>query len=207
MPLKYACFLSYKGISSDYYKAIVHQVYERLTDELKILMELEEPVFYDWTRFQPGTKNENNSIRALYESLCMVVLFVPRYFKNLHCALEYKAMESLEIYRLSYLSLSPNGSSQRLIFPVILRGSENLPEVIRQNPQSIYIDDLSSSRVEDSKLIKLAQQIANRYELFEDISLDIAASADQFSLPTKEEVKDLLEDSQSAKQLFPGYRY
>jgi|GEM_PF-5337120 hypothetical protein len=207
MPLKYACFLSYRGTSSDYYKAIVHQVYERLTDELKILMELEKPVFYDWTRFQPGAKNENDSIRALYESLCMVVLFIPRYFKNPHCALEYKAMERLEIDRLSYLSLSPNGSPQRLIFPVILRGSENLPEVIRQNPQSIYLDDLSSSRVEDSKLIKLAQQIARRYELFEDISLDIAAGADQFSLPTKEEIEDLLEDSQSARQLFPGYRY
>jgi len=206
MPLKYTCYLSYRGISSDYYKVIVERVQQRLHDELRILIESENPVFYDWTRFQPGTPDNQPAIRALYESLCMVVLFIPRYFKNLYCALEYKAMERLEAERLKCLS-PPGDYQQRLIFPIIIRGSNNLPDIIRQNPQSIYMDDLSTSDIEDTKIIKLAQQIAERYELFEKISLDITANADRFALPSKEDVKDLLDESQRTKQNFPGYKY
>ena len=197
MPIKHACFLSYRGISSDYYKAIVEQVHQRLNDELKILMELDKPVFFDWTRFQPGETENRSAIQALYESLCMVVLFIPKYFKSLYCALEYKAMERLEAERLEYLTPSDN-YQRRLIFPVVIRGSKHL---------SIYMDDLSTSEIENFQIVKLAQQIAERYERFEKVSCAITADAEQFSLPSEEEVKDLLNPSQDTKQLFPGYKY
>lgn len=206
MPLKHACFLSYRGLSGDsYYKAIVEGIYQRLNDELKMLIELDKPVCYDWQRFQPGVAvSKSQGLKALCDSLCMVVLYIPRYFKSTQCASEFKAMERLESARLAKLT-TPDQSQHRLIVPVILRGASNLPEIIQQNSCSIFMDDLSASSLEDAKLIKLAQYIADCYELFE--SVDLAEELTNFPLPSQEEMKNLFNATRGKKPMFPGYKY
>lgn len=205
MPIDHACFLSYRGISSEPYKAIVEAINQRLTDELRILIELDEPVFFDWKRFQPGELANQNSAHALFRSLCMVVLFVPRYFKSLHCAQEYKAMENLERERLAHLG--PQDEQQRLIFPVIIRGANKLPDYIRLNSQCIYMDDLSTSGIDDTKIIKLAQRISDRYEAFSGLTSKISLEMSDVTWPSKEDVDDLVNSPEQTRPLFPGYRY
>lgn len=203
MPLKYACFLSFRGIQREHYKRIVEQIYSGLTDELSYLLELEhgQPVYRDEKRLSTGDSIPAETQQALCESACMVLLYTPRYFASVNCALEYKAMEKLEDKRLSLLE-SHNEKKLRLIIPIVFRGSQDLPEEIRLNQKTIFMNDVSTSEVDRPKLVKVAEYIAERYRSLSKVELDLNASYKDFMFPSKEEIKTWLEHTHTPP--FPG---
>ena len=212
MSLKYACFLSYRRIKSRAYKKIVEEVYEQLKDELSFILELEKPVYCPdslWLQGEDSVEEPCDVAKALCESACMVLLYVPEYFKTKYCGQEYITMEKLEEERVK-LFKSPFEQKQRLIIPLILRGSNNLPDEIRINRECFYMDHVSTSVVDRNTTIRLAEYISERYEAFQREFLEKQNfDCDNFAFLSLEDrqVKSRLELlSQKSVQLrFPGF--
>ena len=209
--LKHACFLSYRGLENEVYKAIVEQINRKLTDELNFVLELKEPVYLDKRRFQPGYSLDNNVATALCESVCMVVFYTPRYFKSAYCAMEYKAMKKLEQERVAAFVIVQGKQNPRLIIPLIFRGSKNLPDEIRNNQKCFYMDNLSTREVEHSIIVKLAEYISECYEAFNKLSvnksfessLEKSFSCENFDLPSLQKQDINSYQDQSSPPSFP----
>ena len=214
MSLKYACFLSYRRIKSRAYKKIVEEVYEKLNDELNFILELDKPVYCPdrlWFEDDNSVEKRRDVAKALCESACMVLLYMPRYFNSKDCCLEYLTMEKLEEERVKLFE-SPFEQKQRLIVPLILRGSNNLPDEIKINRECFYMDHVSTSVVDRSTIIRLAEYISECYEAFQRESpekLKQNFDCDNFAFLSLEDkqVKSRLDRlSQKSVQLrFPGF--
>jgi hypothetical protein len=119
---KYACFVSY-----------CHGQYELMTsfiDQLKSALDayldplLDEGVFIDTGRLLPGYKYNETLAQAICQSVCMVVVYSPKYERHDYCVREYEAMVKLEGSRRALLGAA--GQGRGFIIPVILRGSDNI---------------------------------------------------------------------------------
>ncbi len=213
MSLEYACFLSYRRIKSRAYKKIIEEVSEQLNDELSFILGLEKPVYCPdslWLQGEDSVEERCYVAKALCESACMVLLYMPRYFKNKYCGQEYITMHKLEEERVQ-LFKSAFEKKLRLIIPLILRGSKNLPDEIRLNPQCFFMDKVSTSEVDHRTIIRLAEYISERYEAFqreflEKQNFDCGNFA-FLSLEDKEARArlDQLDRTKSGKWQFPGF--
>ena len=99
----------------------------------RILARLPEArgVFIDTGRLQPGYKYNEMLAQAICQSVCMVVVYSPKYERHEYCVREYEAMVKLEGARRQLLGSA--GMGQGFIIPVILRGSDNIPQRIRDH--------------------------------------------------------------------------
>ncbi len=183
MPYRHACFLSYRHAQSEILVRFVQDLEAALTDELALVSEL--PVYTDTKRLQGGDFFNEGIARALCESVCMVVVFVPEYFHPDHpyCTREYLAMKHLETVRLQ------PGAQHGLIIPVVLRGFDYLPEEVKGLRQ---VHDFSSFRLSDPSRRKnrALQDLAHKIsEYVRDRSHELSAAAHDctdFQLPEPE---------------------
>jgi hypothetical protein len=192
MPFKYSCFISYAGFSSPQSlvaKEFIDQLKEALESEISLYVRL--PVFLDQERLRGGDLFNEELATSICQSVCMICVFTPNYFdrNRTYCAREFRAMEILERRRLERLG---DHNHKGAIIPIILRGSQALPEYIRSKRQ---FHDFSGFVVSRTRLIrnpnfnrKISDIAAYIYDLYNNNSEDHCRDCHAFQLPAVDEI-------------------
>ncbi len=150
----------------------------------------DETVYIDQERLKPGYRFNEALAKALCESLCMVVVYVPKYEKHGYCLREFAAMEYLEDKRRKAMGSSTN-PERGMIIPVILRGDwATLPDKIKSKR---HCADFSKYTTVTPKFLtnheyvdKIQQIVQAICELHQDIAstgVDVWTGCDEFRLP------------------------
>jgi hypothetical protein len=126
---KYACFVSYCHGQYELMTAFIDQLKAALDAYLDPL--LDEQVYIDTQRLKPGYRYDEALAEAICQSVCMVVVYSPKYERHEYCVREYEAMVKLEAARKTMLG--PAGRGRGFIIPVILRGGDDVPPRIREH--------------------------------------------------------------------------
>jgi hypothetical protein len=212
MPLKHACFISYRHGQKALAERIVNDLHDALFNELEVLVDCEEvPVAIDRERLKGGMFYNEALASTLCESACMIVVFTPIYFSKTHtyCAREYKAMEALEEKRLALMG-NPLDKQNGLIIPIVFRGLDSLPNEIKQRRQYYCFDGfllsdekLSKNRQYARKIKELAEYIAARFNALTNIpGGDPCKDCHDFALPSANEIEQWLGSVTSAGESF-----
>lgn len=125
MQLKYPCFISYCHGQFDLMKGFICQLTENLNSCIEPYFD--EHVYYDKERLKPGYIYNAELAKAICQSVCMIVVYVPKYERHPYCLKEYKAMEIIEEKRLELIECTD--PTRGMIIPIILRG--NVPSKIK----------------------------------------------------------------------------
>lgn len=190
MPFKYSCFISYCHGQYDLVNGFIKQIKEAL--QCYIEPYLDHEVYID-ERLGPGYHYNEELAKAICQSICMVVIYTPRYEAHSYCFREYIAMERLEKQRLSLVEDRSNNIG--MIIPIILRkGEQGLPPRIKNYRHYYDFSDFRLSTKEiknndyyDKQTDQIAEIIYTLYKLFEEKGIDPCECKD-FSLPSKEEL-------------------
>jgi hypothetical protein len=183
---KYACFVSY-----------CHGQYELMTsfiDQLKGALDayldplLDEQVYIDTQRLQPGYRYNEALARAICQSVCMVVVYSPKYERHEYCVREYEAMVKIEASRRTLLGAAGNGLG--LIIPVILRGGDDVPPRIREHVHCVDFSKftlatprLASNPEYVGQIQRIAEAIYSQYRVFSEVGANPCRDCETFSLP------------------------
>jgi len=193
MAFKYSCFISYRHGKGRLLKRIAFELEEALSSELEAVTEL--PLYIDKT-IEGGDLYNPILATALCESVCMIVAYTSIYFSstNTYCAREYKAMEKLEAERLGLLGL-PADTTHGLIIPVVFRGAEDLPKELKSKRHYYNFGNFllrnPSRKLGDQypeEISQMAQYIANRCKIVEQLPSQQLSDCANFALPTSDEV-------------------
>lgn len=211
MPLKYACFISYRH-GTGFAERIVNELHDALRDQLQLRVTTPGDIIaIDRDRLKGGMFYNPALASALCESACMVVVFTPTYFdpKNTYCAREYKAMELLECERLKSVG-KEDDRFNGLIIPIVFCGWKRLPKEIKNRRQSYRFDKfrtynkhLGKISLYSEQIIEIAEYIADRYDQLNHLGSDPCASCDTFALPDEVEIRPWLETIVSPPMPFP----
>lgn len=206
-PFEYSCFISCFHVTrNELHERVISELHKGLTLELESWRE--EKVFLDEARFLSNFSFDEKVASVLCRSACMVVIFMPRYFRsgNLYCAREFKAMELLEAERLRLLNCESR-KKHGLILPVVFRGS--LPARIGQGRTCFDFGDyvlaspeLSRHPEYGARIKALAEYIAKRCEELEKLP-KFETSCEGFRLPADEEARSFIKEMQSKTHAFP----
>ncbi len=128
MRIKNACFISYCHGQNELIKGFIEQLCRALKNYLEPLMD--EGVYVDYERLQPGYRFNEALARDICESVCMIVVYYPRYEQHSYCRREFAAMEIMEEHRKALLGAHLHGRG--FIIPVILTtGADGVPDKIK----------------------------------------------------------------------------
>ena len=183
---KYACFVSYCHGQHDLVKSFIDQLKSALKSELEPL--LDEELYIDEERLKPGFVYNEALAQAICQSVCMVVVYSPKYERHEYCVREYEAMAKLEDARRALLGHAARGRG--FIIPVILRGGDDIPARIRQHAH--YSDfskfTLATPRIASNpdyveEIRKIAQVIYDHYKAFRDVGARPCEECVTFALP------------------------
>jgi hypothetical protein len=201
MPLRYACFISYRHYEdNELAKSVIDGVYTALKNELDFLVGPDRVHRDDHGGLPVGAKIPEMLSLNLCESACMVVIYGPDYFSqdSTWCAREFKAMLDLEEARLALLT-NPLDRAQGLIVIIVFRGKDRLPEALKQNRIVRYFDSYSlyepiiPKNPQLGPLIKeIAEYIYDRFRTLQMLPTDPTAGCATFNLPDEMTVQDWL---------------
>ena len=187
MAFKKACFISYPHNAGKSVDSFV----ERLKDELKdrLAQFVSDPVVTDHD-FPIGANFNKAIAKAICESACLLVVYMPVYERKTFCIQEYIAMERHQKNR--YRTLNRDLSDQLgMILPLVYTGQENrIPVWISQKinyrniSQATIADPVSIFETEDFKkwLVDVAQLIDGLYNAFK-LAGNLCAGCDTDILP------------------------
>ena len=192
MPIRYACFISYPHGQTDLTKRFIAELKDALAEQVEGWQD--EQVYLDEERLKPGYKFNESIARAICESVCMIVVYSPRYEKHAYCLREFAAMEQLEEKRLALIG-KPALVEKGMIIPILFRGKDYLPDKIGKRIHYLDFENYVTPRaIGDDE--KYAQQIADLakyiYSLFHEMEQsipDICTDCDTFKLPAEDQVK------------------
>ena len=208
MPFKHSCFISYCHGQGDVIRPFIEQLKAGLDSYLEPY--LDERVYIDEERLKPGYRFNAALAHALCESICMIVVYVPRYERHPYCLQEFAAMEALETARLAALGLGEE-EPLGLIIPIILRGrGHELPARIREHRH--YADfsrfttaspDIRRNDEYARRLDDIAQYIHDMYQRFAAAGTDLCRDCASFRLPAAEAVRPWRHDGAARSEPFP----
>jgi TIR domain len=208
MPFKYACFISYCHGQFELTKSFVQQLKVALKAELEPM--LDEEVYIDEERLKPGFNYNEELAKAICQSVCMIVIYSPRYERHLYCLREFAAMELIEESRRRLLN--PELAHGRgFIIPIIFRGNDDLP--IRITSSKHYVDfskftlatsDISRNPEYIEEIQKIAKIIYEHYKAFDDLDTDPCNSCTSFALPKDEQLLPWRDKPKKVSPSFPG---
>ncbi len=205
----YACFISYCHGQYELTKTFIQQ----LKNALKSYLEpwLDEEVYIDEERLAPGFQYNEALGRAICESICMIVVYSPRYERHTYCRREFEAMKRVEERRRALLNL-PETSGRGMIIPIVFRGQpDSLPGEIREHVR--YCDfskfttatpDISKNSEYVAEIEKIATFIHEHYLSFKNARLDVCGECHSFKLPAAEEVPPWPQGERMRRVGFPG---
>jgi hypothetical protein len=206
---KHTCFLSYRHGQHSIKQRFIREFHQALSGELALLRN--ENVYVDWDRLEGGDFYNEALARALFESVCMVVVYQGNYFDLEHtfCAREYRAMCDLETQRLELL---PNreGRDHGLIIPVILRGANAIPPEITSRRQyhdfskfMLIDEELERHPLYAPRIRQIGDYIHERCSLLEGAPIP-ENGGDTFRLPEEEAIEPWLKGIAPPRMRFPG---
>lgn len=211
MPLKYSCFISYSGSKNRILESFITSLGESLSREIALYFE-PPPVFWDRRRLESGEPwaGERKTATTICQSVCMVPVLTPLYFRSKYCMREYVAMKMLERQRLSLLR---EHGGTGLIIPVVLRGASLLPPEITNHRQ--YFDfsrflltdaEFDKDPVYHVNIQKIADYVAKLYNAFRELSEDVSKGCSEFKLPDEKELDKWLDGvAPDADPPFPSF--
>jgi hypothetical protein len=210
MPFEHACFISYRHYEqSQLAERFILDLASALRNELSLMME--EDLFVDRERMRGGTFFNPALANALCKSVCMIVVYTPTYFSWAHtyCAREYRAMEKLEEVRLSRLK-DQRGREAGLIIPIILRGQESLPAIIRSKRHwytferfALSTREIARNRQFEDRVREIASVIYARKSTLAPLADELTCDCHSFAFPSEEEVRPWLEKMIPSTNAFP----
>jgi len=210
MPLNYACFISYRHLPGSQNKKTIDELYDALVNE--IANWVSKPIYRDNNRLNGGDFFEPALARALCESVCMIVVYIPTYFDEdyTYCAREYKAMEFVEQRRLNLLK-NQSARDHGLIIPIICRDWDNIPRTIKDRRHCYNFEPylLQRKKLTDHPQVRdwlagIGRYVRDRYKTFNNIIPDPCADCGQFDFPNETDIKDWLSHVKGARNGFPG---
>jgi hypothetical protein len=185
MAIRHGCFFSYAHGQH----SLMNKFRDDFADALRCYLEPhfdnEQELFIDREQLGGGDDIERRLARALCESVCMVVIYTPKYEAHVNTRREFAAMQRIEEERAKWYRLP-----SRLIIPVIMtRHPFDLPDQIKL--PGLYLDftrytlatgELKSNPDYLPQIVTLAERIATQYHL---LKMHIPAQHDcnQFVLP------------------------
>ena len=196
MSFEHACFVSYvhPEAQGELAARFINDLSGALDSELSGWMR--ERCFVDRSGLRAGMLYNQALAGALCKSVCMIAVYTPHYFdlQHTYCAQEYLAMEMIEQKRLT--RLAQQQGYQGLIIPVILRGEENLPSVIRSQRHchsferlTLCLRGIMRTRKFEEDINLLAKAISRCKDMLAPWSEELTCDCDSFVLPTIEEAK------------------
>jgi hypothetical protein len=187
MAFKTACFISYPHNAGKSVDAFV----ARLTDELKdrLAQFVTDPVVTDHD-FPTGADFNKAIAKAICESACLLVVYMPVYERKAFCIQEYVAMERHQTKR--YQSLQRDLSDKfGMILPLVYAGHESkIPKWISQKinykniSHATIADPVSIFETGDFKrwLVEVANLIDSLYNEFRATE-NVCAGCEADTLP------------------------
>jgi hypothetical protein len=196
MKFKYSCFISYCHGRKDLTKTFIDQLKATLESYLEPY--LDEEVYIDDKRLLPGYRFNEALAKAICQSICMIVVYTPKYERHSYCLREFAAMERIEKSRRKLLGGRAD-AEVGMIIPVIFRGSEeDLPDRLRKvihycdfSKFSTVSPDISKNQQYVDEIEKIAKVIHEHYETLVGLDEEITNQCDSFQLPSEEEVEPL----------------
>ena len=197
MAFSHACFISYRHRPGREYMTIIEDLRTTLQDEVVIWMN--QQVYLDSDRLRGGNFFNRSLARALCESVCMVVFYIPPYFDSdyTYCAREFKAMEELEARRLRALDIE--GGENGLIIPIVCRGWDVFPQEIKDsrhchNFEPYYMQKRKISQHPKglTEVRRIAKYIFDRYQEMKARADELCRGCGQFNIPQDADVRPWL---------------
>jgi hypothetical protein len=216
MPVKYACFISYRHSrvsERSLLKRVTDYLYKALCSEIEALTS--KQVAIDLERLKGGQFYNEQIASDLCKSACLIVVYSPTYFdhENTYCAREYLAMEDLEVERRK-LFKDPDLRNYGVIIPIVFRGFDYLPEGIKSKRLCFdfkefdeYETDRELGRRYGKQIRMIADYVVKCCNTFEAVADDICVGCEEFDLPSEERVRPWLTELKStrpARAPFPG---
>lgn len=190
MPYKHSCFISYVHAEGALMKPFIEELKEALDAYTEPF--LEQKAYIDSSGLKPGALFLQDLAQAIGESICMVVVYVPKYERHPFCLREFAAMEMLEECRNK---LRGGPAKIGLILPIIFRQAADIPEKISSGRE--YADftryttasgKILNSESHVAKVEEIAKRIYEIFEAFEQFS-DYCKDCPTFHFPEETEVK------------------
>lgn len=167
MAIRYGCFFSYAhgrhGLMQGFKKTLV----DALQCYLEPYFDTEDELFIDSEQLGGGDDLDRKIAKAMCESVCMILIYTPKYEAHAYTRREYAAMRLLEEERSSWYTLPSH-----LIIPVVMtRHPSNLPPQITDT--SFYVDfsrytladtDLKSNPAFLPDIDRMVKRIATHYQ-------------------------------------------
>jgi len=216
MGFEYSCFISYRRGQGELMRTFTEEIKKALDSYIEPY--LEEKSFIDDRSMQGGDFLDKRLAYALCKSVCMILIFVPKYFsaKHPYCTREFLAMENLEKRRFQMAGIPPSQQARSFIIPIVYRDPDNILSEVEKKGRRIYYDFSKYSTVEpnvsnNAKYVGFIDEIAGRiYELHQEFSqYDNQHNCDDFILPSETDALTWLEEIRkapgaiSSKQSFP----
>ena len=168
MTIRYGCFLSYAHGQYAYMSKFKDDFVDALQCYLEPHLDNEDELFVDSQQLGGGDDLDGRIARALCESVCMVMLYTPKYEAHAYTRREFAAMQMIENERKHWYALPSH-----LIIPVILtRHPSGLPQQIAG--PGMYVDfsgytlasgDMKANPAYLPDIKKIVQRIASHYHL------------------------------------------
>jgi hypothetical protein len=192
MAFKYACFISYCHGQYELVKGFMDQLKAALKSELEPL--LDEEVYIDEERLKAGYRYNEELAKAICQSVCMVVVYSPKYERHEYCIREFEGMEKLEQRRWELLGAARN-DARGFIIPIVLRGGEDVPARIKENKHyadfsrfTLATPDIIRNPEYVVEIRKIANVIYEQFKTFRDAGADPCTLCPGFKLPQASEV-------------------
>lgn len=191
-----ACFVSYRHTGDADSHAFVSAFVRHLRKQLKWWLP-DKPVFFDEDGLSVGDQFNEQLANQLCRSACMVMFFSPLHFDVSHpyCALEYKAMLTLETKRLSLTEAELR--NRGLILPIVFRGLACLPAEISGSRNYVNFDHIVvesdfESRESQQIFLRIAEQIYMRYVDLSNAGVFRANDCDEFRFAERSDIEEWL---------------
>lgn len=192
MAFKYACFISYCHGQHALVKGFMDQLKSALKAKLEPL--LDEEVYIDEERLQPGYSYNEELAKAICQSVCMVVVYSPKYERHEYCVREFEGMEQLQKKRRQLLGDAAD-TARVFIIPIVLRGDDDVPDRIKANKHyanfsrfTLATPDLVRNPEYIDEIRKIAKVIYEQYKAFLAVGADLCAVCTGFQLPAASEL-------------------
>jgi hypothetical protein len=191
-----ACFISYRHPDDPNANKFVRVFVDMLRTQLQYILP-NSRIFFDEIGLGVGDKLDKLAFQ-LCRSACLVICYAPRHFDRTHpyCTMEYLAMRELEERRLSQTQGHLRDCG--LIFPVVFRGENTLPDEIKS--QRIYevFDNViapAAFRTGErlAKIDKLARNIYDRWDQLERAGVLLNHDCSKFHFCNRTDVQSWLD--------------
>lgn len=200
MAFENSCFISYRRGQEELTQTFIRELENALKSYIEPL--LDKKVYVDYKDLQAGDFLDRGLAQALCKSVCMIMVFTPKYFssEHLYCTREFLAMETLEKKRFEIAGITPDQQQHSFIIPIALRRPDCMPLKIKR--KRLYCDFSKYTLVEPNisrnpnyvqKIDEIADYIYERHQEF--CQYNDQHDYDNFPFPTEADALAWLNDT------------